>query len=97
MRSLLTTLTFCGLLSCSAGCTSLNSMQGMVSRTAAYLKPTSADDWDPGSETSDPWIQKAGAEARGNRPVEHEPDPLGLKQIFMSNKARDIERNMGIE
>ena len=88
---------FCAVMMFSAGCTMMSSMQNMASRTVEALRPESFDGWDPGSETGDPWVQQAGAEARGNRPVEKEFDPLGLKKIFMSEKARDIERNMGIE
>jgi hypothetical protein len=91
MQRHLALLTFCSVLLVSAGCT-------FASRTVEALRPTSFDAWDPGSEeSSDPWVQQAGAEARGHRPVEKEFDPLGLKKVFMSDKARDIERNMGIE
>lgn len=97
MRRLLILLTICPALFCHAGCTLVTTMQGMATQTVEALRPTSFDGWDPGSETSDPWVQQAGAEARGHRPVEKEYDPLGLKKYLMSDKARDIERNMGIE
>jgi hypothetical protein len=69
----------------------------MATRTVQALRPVSDDGWDPASETGDPWVQQAAAEGRGNRPVEKTVDPLGLRKVFMSEKARDIERNMGIE
>lgn len=97
MRSLLTMSLFCGALMFSAGCTVLGTVQGMAAATVEAFRPTSFDGFDPGSESSDPWVQQVGATARGHRPVEREPDPLGLKKYFMSEKARDIERNMGIE
>lgn len=90
-------LTLCAALVLCSGCALMSSVQGMASQTVEALRPTSFDGWDPGSETGDPWVQQAGAEARGHRPVEKELDPLGLKKVFMSQKARDIERNMGIE
>jgi len=88
---------FCSVLLFCAGCSVMSSMQNMASKTVEALRPVSFDSWDPGSESSDPWVQQAGAEARGHRPVETEYDPLKLKQFLMSDKARDIERNMGIE
>jgi hypothetical protein len=75
----------------------MSSIQGFASQSVAAMRPSSFDGWDPGSETGDPWVQQAGAEARGHRPVEKEFDPFGLKQIFMSDRARDIERNLGVE
>lgn len=97
MRRHLILLTLCPTLACSSGCGLFSTMQGMAMQTVDALRPSSFDGWDPGSESTDPWIQQAGAEARGHRPVEKEYDPLGLKKVFMSDKARDIERNMGIE
>lgn len=97
MRNILTLSLFCGLLLFSAGCTLMSTMQGMASQSIAALRPTSMDGWDPGSEASDPWVAEVAAEGRGNRPIEKEYDPLGLKKYLMSDKARDIERNMGIE
>jgi hypothetical protein len=90
-------LVLCLVLIASAGCAVMSTMREVTSQTVEALRPSSFDGWDPGSETSDPWIQQAGAEARGDRPVEKEYDPLGLKKYVMSDKARDIERNMGIE
>lgn len=94
----LATITLCATLAAwSTGCNMMGTMQGMVSNATQALRPTSFDGWDPGSETGDPWVQQAGAEARGNRPVEREVDPLGFRNLFMSAKARDIEKNLGIE
>lgn len=50
-----------------------------------------------GTKSEDPWTTQAGTEGRAGRAVEKEADPLGLKNIFMSEKAREIERNCGVE
>lgn len=97
MQSRITNLLFCSVLLFSAGCSVMSSMQGMAAKTMEALRPGSFDGWDPGSESTDPWVQQAGAEARGDRPMQTEYDPLKLRQYLMSDKARDIERNMGIE
>jgi hypothetical protein len=97
MQNHIALLLFCLVLACSSGCSLVSSIRGLASQTVESLRPTSFDSWDPGSETGDPWVQQAGAEARGHRPVEKEFDPLGFRQVFMSDRARDIERNLGIE
>jgi hypothetical protein len=97
MQQHLALLMSCLVLLGFSGCTLVSSVRGVASQTVAALRPSSFDGWDPGSETGDPWVQQAGAEARGHRPTEKEFDPFGLKQVIMSNKARDIERNLGIE
>ena len=43
------------------------------------------------------WVSDAGATGRKGRAVEVSNDPLNLREIFMSEKARSIERNVGIE
>ncbi len=50
-----------------------------------------------GAKSDDPWTTQAGTEGRAGRPVEKEYDPLHLKQFMMSEKAREIERNCGVE
>ena len=46
---------------------------------------------------SEPWKQAVGTEGRGGAPLEKSSDPLNLRNVFMSQKARDIERNLGFE
>lgn len=50
-----------------------------------------------GAKADDPWTTQAGTEGRAGRAVEKEYDPLNLKQYLMSEKAREIERNCGVE
>ena len=52
---------------------------------------------DPTSQKSEKWIGEAGSEARRGMTIEKENDPLGLRNVLMSQKARDIERNLGFE
>ena len=51
---------------------------------------------NPAEQTTDPWIQEAGTVARTEHNVETVNDPLKLRNVFMSSKARDIERNLGV-
>lgn len=46
--------------------------------------------------SSEPWTSEAGRTGRGHRDREKDPDSWWGKW-FMSSKARDIERNMGID
>lgn len=84
-------------LSLLHGCRAMQTMRGMAQQTFQAFRPTSAHYDDPTASSGDPWVQQAGVEARGDRPKETANDPLGLRNIFMSEKARSIERNMGIE
>ena len=51
---------------------------------------------NPADQPSDPWINDAGSVARTEHPAEEINDPLKLRQYFMSQRARDIERNLGV-
>lgn len=75
---------------------------GTVSGCSASSQWTMAKLWSnpgysDGTAEVEEWVEDAGAEGRAGRPVETELDPLGLKQIFRSEKALSIERNLGIE
>jgi hypothetical protein len=97
MRNRLLMVLLCSALIGSGGCTVVSTVREMTASTVQALRPESGNGWDPGSESTDPWVQEAGAQARGNREMEKEADPLNLKRFFMSDKARDIERNLGVE
>jgi hypothetical protein len=47
--------------------------------------------------STDPWITEAGTVARTEHPTDKVDDPLGLRKIFVSEKAREIERNCGVD
>ncbi len=72
------------LLATTQGC------QSMVTSKAARIAA------QEGSESADPWIRSAGDIARTEHTYEEVHDPLGLRKYFTSEKAREIERNVGI-
>ncbi len=80
----------------SSGCTSLMEPIAELNReTMRAFKPKPFDsDWS-GEDEIDQW-SSVGDEARGDRPKESDPDPWWQKYV-MSSKARNIERNLGIE
>ncbi len=94
MRSLLLFAMAWGLLAPQIGC---NASRGGFagSRLARFLPPVRTS--DPGTDgSSDPWIQQAASEGRREYSVEKVNDPLGLRKYVMSDRAREIERNVGI-
>ena len=94
MRSLLLVAMAFGLLTPQFGC---NASRGGFagSRLARFLPPIRTA--EPGTDgSSDPWIQQAASEGRREYSVEKVNDPLGLRKYVMSDRAREIERNVGI-
>ena len=90
MRRTLTTLLLLSLLGSQFGCSfSRGRLARMLPNTGGYD--------DGADDSSDPWIADAANEGRAEFKVEKDADPLGLKPYFMSQKARDIERNLGYE
>ncbi|SFI00572.1 hypothetical protein [Planctomicrobium piriforme] len=78
--------TFLLLLACGCclGCQSLPGGPG-TANTRGRENPT-----------EDPWVQSAGDIARTEHPAEEVRDPLGLRKYLTSEKAREIERNVGV-
>lgn len=82
-------LCFLALLSITmVGCQSFSS-----NRLGLFSAPGREN---PADAPSDPWINDAGTIARTEHPAEEINDPLKLRNIFMSQQARDIERNLGV-
>lgn len=79
----------------ASGCAMMDSMNTYMKRTLTFSKGT--DYINAADEEDDAWITQAAEEARGDRPREKEPDPLGIKPLFVSEKARSIERNLGFD
>lgn len=73
----------------TTGCAITNA----VKETFSMLRPNADDGWDP-TENPDPQWDSVGIEARGGEALEYENDPS--RKYLMSNKARAIERNLGI-
>jgi hypothetical protein len=74
----------------TSGCAWLSEQPGF-----AALRPP-ATGYSDGTESSDPWVMQAAAEGRRDFRTESANDPLNLRRFFMSQKARDIETNVGI-
>ena len=77
-----------------SGCAMMNSMSSYMKNTFSF---SGTDYINPADEEDEAWVTELGEEARGDRPREKEPDPLGLKPLIMSEKARSIERNLGFD
>ena len=84
-----------GGLSLQSGCVVFESARRMTRESFRSLKPRATDMRDSTEEVNHNW-DYVGKEARGNRPREHGPDPW-FKKHFQSEKARSIERNLGID
>lgn len=86
----------CPVFLFTSGCANVMKPLADINReTMQAFKPKPFDaDWS-GEDEIDQWSY-VGEEARGDRPVEHDPDPWWQKWV-MSSKARSIERNLGIE
>ena len=79
-----------------AGCAVMEPVSAMGRYAKSLLTFRSSDYSNPTEEQVDPWIEEAGSEARAGRPRERDPDQW-YKKYFMSEKARSIERNVGID
>ncbi len=77
----------------ASGCAAIPGSQEFIKRSA--IKPSTGDYDDGTDEADEEWIKNAGIEARGDRPLEHDNDPL--RNLLMSPKARSIERNLGFD
>lgn len=79
----------------AVGCASVSeSDSGSLFST---LNPGESEAEESEGRSNDPWVTQAGTEARKHLPREKTNDPLGLRNIFMSERARDIEHNLGID
>jgi len=74
------------LMTLSVGCQSMWGSRSMARNTGGRENP----------KVDDPWIREAGDIARSEHPPEEINDPLGLRKYFTSEKAREIERNVGV-
>jgi hypothetical protein len=81
-----------GISFAQSGCTA---MRENSRRMVDVFKPSDYADWT--NDVSDPWVQEAGAQARGNRPRESLGEPDWFHNMLTSEKARDIERNTGFD
>ncbi len=85
----LSTLILASWILCLTGCAHWGSMQESI---RGGFRGIAKHAWVEEEEEED-WIKQAGIEARGDRPVEKQNDPL---DFLKSSKTRSIERNLGI-
>ena len=83
-----------GLGTAGSGCALLQPAKTFAHASWRAFRPKPNDYRDMTEESDDQWAF-VGEEARGARPVEHDPDPF--KKFLMSEKARSIERNLGVD
>lgn len=84
-------LVFLGLASGLMGCTAMNgSGRGFL----ASLRPKS--ETRAAENARDPWVDETGAMTKQIHSPEMVKDPLKLRDIFMSDTAREIEQNLGV-
>ncbi|HUG90042.1 MAG TPA: hypothetical protein VML55_04360 [Planctomycetaceae bacterium] len=84
-------LALCGL----AGCVLTDSVREPARETRRLTAPPAADARDFSQDAGDEWSY-VGEDARGNQTRERDPDTWWKKWI-MSEKARNIERNLGYD
>ena len=90
MRSRWLLLAVCCLLpALGVGC-------GAFETTSNFAQSHFVDRPDPTARQNDAWVDEAGREARGSKKREVDPDGWWWK-YFTSEKARSIERNMGVD
>lgn len=77
-----------------AGCQS-SPFSNRFTQTVGFRESSSARE-NPANQTSDPWIQDVGKYTREEHGQQEVVDPLKLRNFFMSSKAQDIERNLGV-
>jgi hypothetical protein len=63
--------------------------------TRDWLNSLNEND-DPAVRHEDEWVEQTGLEARGDRPREMSTEPRWFREFTMSERARSIERNVGI-
>ena len=88
-----TALVLCGI---SCGCVSdgTNSpMSDAWQQTVRIFAPR--PDNDAANKTGDDEWNEVGKQARADRPVEQENDPL--RNLFVSPRAQEIERSLGVD
>ncbi len=85
------------LLTALPGCAAMTTMKSAASTTMASFRPGTSGYHDPTTDSSDPWVQQVGDTARGHQTKDKDSDPPWLRNMLTSQKARDIESNLGIE
>ena len=82
-------------LSCQTGCSLVTSGADAMRQTSRYVKPRPFDHKSMADEENDNW-EWVGDDARGSQKREADPDRWWKKYV-QSPRARDIEKNLGID
>ena len=89
----LTLLLTAALIVAHSGCAAM-----MENSRSMWSTLTSDGDYADATEgPDDVWIQQAGDQARESHPRESASDPAWFRSLIMSDRARSIERNLGID
>ncbi len=95
MKRVLYLIIVAGFIFSSTGCMSLTGPQNALAKTGRMFKPDTRD-YDDGSDEDGREWDFVAKEGRAGQEREVDPDPW-FKQMFMSEKANSIERNLGID
>ena len=97
MRCRCSIMILVGMFFLQQGCTTMmDSARNMGHQTKQFLSIKPGGYRDATEEEVDDWTEDVGREGRGNQPMEKDPDTW-WRDLFMSEKARSIERNVGID
>lgn len=79
----------------SAGCAVADMAEEAWFQTKQTLTPTTGDYLDPTEHVADDWSEVRELGRADQEPLEDDED--WYRKWFMSTKAREVERNLGIE
>lgn len=96
MRRSLSLLFLAGLFALPSGCALMDATKEFGRQTKRTFTFRPGDYRDLTEEETNDWTESVGKEGRGNQPLEKDPDPW-FANLFMSEKARSIERNVGFK
>ncbi len=80
----------------STGCMLATPLRQMTDYTKSMLTPNGYDYEDPTEEKDEVWVTEVGDEGRKGHPRERDPDQW-YKKYFMTERARGIEHNLGVD
>lgn len=95
MRHVILSSIVAGLLVSSTGCTVMTNGRDAFMKTARMFRPNPRDVDDSSDDAEEEW-NFVGDEGRADQAREVDPDPW-FKKNLMSDKARSIEHNLGID
>ncbi len=79
----------------ATGCAALEPVGNAWRTSMSSLRPRADDVYDAQDDEGEEWVKSAGEEARGDRPVDWDDDPV--REWWLSPRANAIERNLGLD